>query len=68
MAVAMCSGDLAAADLALGEANVLDAKNPRVWGYLALNSLLRGRVDEANVVGGLADVLWENAYSVHHAM
>lgn len=39
-------GDVAAADLALTEANLLDPTNPRVWGYLALTALRAGRLDE----------------------
>mmetsp|Transcript_45518 Transcript_45518/g.144787 ORF Transcript_45518/g.144787 Transcript_45518/m.144787 type:complete len:1066 (-) Transcript_45518:1094-4291(-) len=40
-------GDYANADLALTEANVLDNKNPLVWGYLALANLVSGRTAEA---------------------
>ena len=40
-------GDLAGAEEALAEANVLDNTNPAVWGTLALVSLLAGREPEA---------------------
>ncbi|KAK9819945.1 hypothetical protein WJX72_004242 [[Myrmecia] bisecta] len=40
-------GDLTNADLALTEANILDNQNARIWGYLALLSLLAGREAEA---------------------
>lgn len=44
---ALRRGDLAAADLALTEANVLDPDHPAAWGHLALLSLKAGRVAEA---------------------
>lgn len=42
----LAMGDVAAADLALTEANLLDPTNPRVWGYLALTALRAGRLEE----------------------
>ncbi|MEW5299580.1 MAG: hypothetical protein WDW36_002581 [Sanguina aurantia] len=42
----LAMGDVAAADLALTEANLLDPTHPRVWGYLALTALRAGRPDE----------------------
>lgn len=46
--IAMCrEGDLDGAEAALAEANLLDASNADVWGYLCLVALLSERVDEA---------------------
>ena len=54
-AVAMLrGGDLEGAEAALAEANILDASNPKVWGYLCVVALLAERVDEAEAALGSA--------------
>ena len=47
-------GDLEGAEAALAEANILDASNPKVWGYLCVVALLAERVDEAEAALGSA--------------
>jgi tetratricopeptide (TPR) repeat protein len=41
--------DYKSAQRALQQANLLDKKNPRVWGYLTLVSLLVGQTTQANI-------------------
>lgn len=38
------------AELAMCEANVVDNRNPCVWGYLALLASKSGRIDDAELV------------------
>ena len=45
--VSLRMGELKEAEDALAEANLLDPKNPTVWGYLSLLCLMTGRKPEA---------------------